>query len=39
VIDGNLITSRKPADLPAFVREILKSLHHASARPERATTL
>jgi len=24
VVDGNLITSRKPADLPAFMREILK---------------
>lgn len=26
VIDGNLITSRKPSDLPYFMREILKSL-------------
>ena len=25
-VDGNLITSRKPADLPAFCREILKKL-------------
>ncbi len=27
VVDGNLITARKPADLPAFMREILKKLH------------
>mgnify|MGYP000465853744 CR=1 FL=1 len=26
VVDGNLITSRLPADLPAFCREILKKL-------------
>lgn len=26
VVDGNLITSRKPADLPAFMREIMKML-------------
>lgn len=26
VLDGNLITSRKPDDLPAFCREILKAL-------------
>jgi protease I len=37
VVDGNLITSRKPADLPAFVREILKSLRHAQARRGHAT--
>ncbi len=24
VVDGNLVTSRQPADLPAFVREVLK---------------
>jgi protease I len=27
VVDGNLITSRKPDDLPAFCREILKFLN------------
>ena len=27
VVDGNLITSRKPEDLPAFMREVLKQLH------------
>lgn len=26
VVDGNLITSRKPADLPAFCREIINAL-------------
>ncbi len=26
VVDGNLITSRQPADLPAFMREFLKAL-------------
>ena len=26
VVDGNLITSRKPEDLPAFCRELIKSL-------------
>ena len=26
VVDGNLVTSRKPADLPAFCREVIKLL-------------
>ena len=26
VVDGNLVTSRKPDDLPAFMREYLKVL-------------
>ncbi|MDH3899190.1 MAG: DJ-1/PfpI family protein, partial [Deltaproteobacteria bacterium] len=26
VVDGTLITSRKPDDLPAFCREIIKAL-------------
>lgn len=26
VVDGNLITSRQPSDLPAFMREIIKKL-------------
>lgn len=30
VCDGNLITSRTPADLPAFLRSILASLAQAS---------
>lgn len=29
VVDGNLITSRKPDDLPAFCREIVKALTKA----------
>lgn len=28
VVDGNIITSRKPDDLPAFVEAILKQLDH-----------
>lgn len=28
VIDGNLVTSRQPADLPAFMRETMKQLEH-----------
>lgn len=30
VVDGNLITSRKPDDLPAFCREILKALEKSA---------
>jgi protease I len=26
VVDGNIITSRSPADLPAFCRELIKAL-------------
>jgi len=26
VVDGNLVTSRRPADLPAFMREVMKLL-------------
>ena len=28
VVDGNLITSRKPDDLPAFISALLEALHH-----------
>lgn len=28
VVDGNLITSRQPSDLPAFLREIMKMLRN-----------
>lgn len=31
VIDGNLITSRKPDDLPAFIREVAEAAAHAYA--------
>lgn len=27
VIDGNLITSRQPSDLPAFINKVLQTLH------------
>lgn len=26
VVDGNLVTSRQPSDLPAFLREVIKKL-------------
>jgi protease I len=26
VVDGKLVTARKPADLPAFTREMLRSV-------------
>lgn len=29
VVDGNLITSRQPSDLPAFLREIIKKIRQA----------
>jgi protease I len=32
VVDGNLVTSRKPSDIPAFIRESLKVLDAATAR-------
>lgn len=35
VIDGNLITSRKPADLEAFCNAILERLHDAGERTEK----
>ena len=38
VCDGNLITSRFPADLPAFAREIVRSLT-TSAQPARAASM
>jgi protease I len=31
VVDGNLITSRRPDDLPAFCRELLNAVQHAAA--------
>lgn len=34
VRDGNLITSRKPEDLPAFCREIIRALRELSQRKE-----
>ncbi len=34
VVDGNLITSRQPSDLDAFIREIMKSLPESSGREQ-----
>ncbi len=36
VVDGNLITSRQPSDLPAFMREIMKMFRTASSAETRA---
>jgi len=35
VVDGNLVTSRKPEDLPAFCRAILEGLSGAGSRRRR----
>jgi len=32
VVDGNLVTSRQPADIPAFIRESLKLLENIQAK-------
>jgi deglycase len=32
VVDGNLISSRSPSDLPAFCSTVVEQLAHASAR-------
>jgi protease I len=32
VVDRNLVTSRQPSDIPAFIRESLKLLEHEPAR-------
>ena len=34
VVDGNLITSRKPQDLPAFCRETINTLAERTRKPE-----
>ena len=37
VVDGNLVTSRQPSDIPAFLRETMKKLkEHAVARRKAA---
>ena len=33
VVDRNLVTSRQPSDIPAFIRESLQVLDRAPARP------
>lgn len=35
-VDGNLVTSRKPDDLPAFMREVLAALERPAAKPRLA---
>ncbi len=36
VVDGNLVTSRQPSDLPAFLRETMKKLKDAAAGKKTA---
>ncbi|MBI5202697.1 MAG: type 1 glutamine amidotransferase [Elusimicrobia bacterium] len=36
-VDGQLVTSRQPDDLPAFCREILKALERPLAKPPTAS--
>jgi protease I len=36
VVDGNLVTSRKPDDLPAFNREMIKLFSHSVSEAEPA---
>lgn len=36
VVDGNLVTSRQPSDLPAFLRETMKLVRDAMARARQA---
>ncbi len=36
VVDGNLVTSRQPSDIPAFLRETLKMLKAQAARTKAA---
>jgi len=33
VMDGNLVTSRKPDDLPAFNQKMIEVFSHAGRRP------
>ncbi len=36
VVDGNLVTSRQPSDLPAFLRETMKMIRSAAKKSEAA---
>ncbi len=36
VVDGNLVTSRQPSDLPAFMREMMSKLKKAGAKSKAA---
>jgi protease I len=33
LIDGNLVSSRQPADLPAFMRETIRALRERNVLP------
>jgi protease I len=35
VVDGNLVTSRKPEDIPAFTRAFIQLVEHAEAATEK----
>jgi protease I len=39
VVDGNLVTSRQPSDLPAFMRETMKMLKQAQQGKKRPARL
>lgn len=34
IVDGNLVTSRQPSDLPAFMREVMKMVRARAVRSE-----
>ena len=36
VVDGNLVTSRQPSDIPAFVRETLKLIRKEAEKRRAA---
>ncbi len=36
VVDGNLVTSRQPSDLPAFMRETMKMVHRKAQKLKAA---
>jgi protease I len=36
VVDGNLVTSRQPSDLPAFMREIMKMIRSVAQKSKAA---
>jgi len=39
VVDGNLVTSRKPSDLPAFLRETIKLATRAAQQSKNCITI
>ncbi len=36
VVDGNLVTSRQPSDLPAFMRETMRMIHRTASEKKAA---